>query len=106
MIGCLDVWKAEHQPFLRPSHLHPPIHSSTHPVLHPSSLPSIHPPIQSSIHPPIQSSHLPIDRLLALQAKVERNPQAITRLKTIGSLVAAGIAFLAAMLNDWLFGSK
>jgi hypothetical protein len=47
-----------------------------------------------------------IDRLLALQEKVERNSQAIARLKTVWSLVAAGIAFLAAMLKDWLFGSK
>jgi hypothetical protein len=47
-----------------------------------------------------------IDRLLALQEKVERNAQAITRLKTIWSFVAAGIAFLAAVLKDWLFGDK
>jgi len=46
-----------------------------------------------------------IDRLLALQEKVERNSQAIARLKTIWSFVAAGIAFLAATLKDWLFGS-
>jgi len=40
-----------------------------------------------------------IDRLLALQEKVERNSQAIARLKTIWSLVVAA-------LRDWLFGQK
>ena len=44
--------------------------------------------------------------LLALQEKVERNSQAIARLKTIWPFVAAGIAFLAAALKDWLFGGK
>jgi len=47
-----------------------------------------------------------IDRLLALRQKVDEHSQAITRLKTIWSLVAAGVAFLAAMLKDWLFGQK
>jgi len=44
-----------------------------------------------------------IDRLLALQEKVERNSQAITRLKTIWSIVAASIALVVAVLKDWLF---
>ena len=47
-----------------------------------------------------------IDLLLALQEKVDRNSQAIVRLKTVWSFVAAGIAFLAAALKDWLFGYK
>jgi len=47
-----------------------------------------------------------IDRLLVLQEKVERNSQAITRLKTIWSFVAAGIALVVAALKDWLFGSR
>ena len=47
-----------------------------------------------------------IDRLLALQAKVERNSQAIARLKTIWSLIAAGIALVVAVLKDWLFGQR
>ena len=58
--------------------------------------------MRASLH----AIHEKIDRLLALQAKVDEHSQAITRLKTIWSLVAAGIAFLAAMLKDWLFGSK
>ena len=45
-------------------------------------------------------------RLLALQDKVERNPQAIARLKTIWSFVAAGIALVVGALRDWLFGHK
>jgi len=51
----------------------------------------------------LQAINEKIDRLLALRAKVDENSQAITRLKTIWSLVAAGIAFLAATLRDWLF---
>ena len=62
--------------------------------------------LPSSTHPFIHPSSLHIDRLLALQAKVDEHSQAITRLKTIWSLVAAAIAFLAAMLKDCLFGSK
>jgi len=50
--------------------------------------------------PCIHPSTLHIDRLLALQEKV------VARLKTIWSLAAAGIALLAAMLKDWLLGSK
>jgi len=51
----------------------------------------------------LQAIHEKIDRLLALQAKVDEHSQAITRLKTIWSLVAAGVAFLVASLRDWLF---
>ena len=47
-----------------------------------------------------------IGRLLALREKVERTSQAIARLKTIWSFVPAGIAFVATMLKDWLFGQK
>ena len=54
----------------------------------------------------LQAINDKIDRLLALQEKVERNSQAITRLKTIWSFVAAGIALAATALRDWLFGQK
>ena len=47
-----------------------------------------------------------IDRLLALQERVERNPQAIARLKTTWPFVAARIAFLVAALKDEVFGSR
>ena len=55
-----------------------------------------------------------IRRLLALQEKVERNSQAVARLKTVWSfaaacivlVVAAGIALLATVLKDWPFGQK
>ena len=47
-----------------------------------------------------------IDRLLALQEKVERNSQAIVRLKTVWSFVAARIALVAAARMDWLFTRK
>jgi len=62
--------------------------------------------LHPSIHPLIHPSSLHIDRLLALQEKVERNAQAIARLKTIWSFVAAGIALVVAALKDWLFGHK
>jgi len=55
---------------------------------------------------PPQAINNKSDRLLALQDNAERNPQAIARLKTICSLVAAGVAFLAAALKDWLFGGR
>ena len=54
----------------------------------------------------LQAINGKIDRLLALQEKVERNSQAIARLKTIWPLVAAGIAPVVAALKDWLFGQK
>ena len=54
----------------------------------------------------LQALNDKIDRLLALQEKVERNSQAITRLKTIWSFVAAGIALVVAVLKDWLFGQR
>ena len=54
----------------------------------------------------LQAINDKIDRLLALQEKVERNSQAIARLKTIWSLVAAGIALAVAALRDWLFTRK
>ena len=54
----------------------------------------------------LQAINDKIDRLLAPQEKVERNSQAITRLKTIWSFVAAGIALVVAALRDWLLGSK
>jgi len=54
----------------------------------------------------LQGLNEKIDRLLALQEKVDRNSQAITRLKTIWSFVAAGIALVVAALRDWLFGQR
>ena len=37
---------------------------------------------------------------------VERNCQAIARLKTVWSLVAAGVALLVAALREWLLDQK
>ena len=54
----------------------------------------------------LQAINDKIDRLLALQEKVERNSQAIARLKTTWSIVAAGIALVVTALKDWLFGHK
>ena len=54
----------------------------------------------------LQAINDKIDRLLALQDKVERNSQAIVGLKTVWSLVGAGIALAVTALKDWLFGQK
>jgi len=54
----------------------------------------------------LQAINEKIDRFLALQEKVERNAQAIVRLKTIWSFVVAGIALVAAAMKDWLFGQR
>ena len=54
----------------------------------------------------LQALNDKIDRLLALQEEVERNSQAIARLKTIRSFVAAGVALVAGVLKDCLLGEK
>jgi hypothetical protein len=54
----------------------------------------------------LQAINDKIDRLLALQQKVEDHSQAIARLKTVCSLVAAGIALAASVLKDWIFRHK
>ena len=61
---------------------------------------------QAQIRASLQAINDKIGRLLVLQEKVERNSQAIARLKTIWPLVAAGIAPVVAALKDWLFGQK
>lgn len=63
-------------------------------------------PLSRRLPSPPQAINDTSSNLLALQDNVERNPQAIARLKTIFSLVAAGIAFLAATLKNRLFGSR
>jgi len=41
-----------------------------------------------------------------LRCEMRASLQAIARLKTIWSLVAAGIALVVAVLKDWLFGQR
>ncbi len=48
----------------------------------------------------LQSLNERIDRLLVLEKKVEKNTLDINRLKTIWTLIAAGIAFLASFARD------
>ena len=62
--------------------------------------------LRGELRASLQAINEKIDRLLVVQEKVERNSQAITRLKTIWSFVAAGIALIVAALKDWLFGTK
>jgi len=54
----------------------------------------------------LQSVHDKLDRLLILEKKVDEHSTAITRLKTVWSVLAAAIAFGAAFLKDWLFHTK
>ena len=50
--------------------------------------------------------HEKLDRLVALDRKVEEHSVAITRLKTLWSCLVAGIALGVSVLKDWLLGSK
>ena len=70
-----------------------------------SSLPALHPHARP-LAPRREALNDKTDRLLALQGKVDEHSQVITRLKTIWSFVAAGIALVVAALKDWLFGQK
>jgi hypothetical protein len=47
-----------------------------------------------------------IDRVLLLEQKVEDQERQITRIKTLWSVLAAGIALAVVTLKDWLFGQK
>jgi len=47
-----------------------------------------------------------LDEALALQVKVEENSKAIVRIKTIGSLIAGGIAIAVSFLKDFIIGKK
>ena len=46
------------------------------------------------------------DPKIGFLGNVERNSQAIARLKTIWSFVAGGVALAIAVLKEWLFGQK
>ena len=61
---------------------------------------------QAGMRASLQALNDKIDRPLALQAEVDEHSQGITRVKTIWSLVAAGIALVVATLKDWLLGQK
>jgi len=62
--------------------------------------------LRGELRASLQAIKEKIDRLFVLQEKVEHSSQAITRLKTIWSFVAAGVALVAAALEDWLFGQR
>ena len=52
------------------------------------------------------SVHEKLDRVLALEQKVQEHSTSITRLKTWWSVLAAGIALLASFIKDWALGQK
>jgi len=47
-----------------------------------------------------------IDRLLVLEKQVQEHDRQLIRIKTLWSVLAAGIALAVATLKDWIFGSK
>jgi type VI protein secretion system component VasF len=47
-----------------------------------------------------------IDRLLVLERQVQEHDRQLTRIKTLWSVLAAGIALAVATLREWIFGSK
>ncbi len=47
-----------------------------------------------------------IDRVLLLERKVHEQERQITRIKTLWSVLAAGIALAVVTLKDWFFGQK
>ena len=47
-----------------------------------------------------------IDRVLCLERRVQDQERQITRIKTLWSVLAAGIALAVVTLKDWLFGQK
>ena len=47
-----------------------------------------------------------IDRVLCLERKVQDQERQITRIKTLWSVLAAGIALAVVTLKDWLFDQK
>ena len=54
----------------------------------------------------MEAVHEKLDRLLALEKKVDEHSTAITRLKTWWSVLAAGIALAATFVKDWILGSR
>jgi len=51
----------------------------------------------------LQSLNERIDRLLALEKKVEKTTLDISRLKTIWTLIAGAVAFAASFAREYLF---
>ncbi len=47
-----------------------------------------------------------IDRLLVIEQQVQEHDRQLTRIKTLWSILAAGIALAVATLKDWIFGTK
>ncbi len=59
--------------------------------------------LKGELRSSLKSLNERIDRLLALEQKVEKNSQEITRLKTIWTLIAGFIAFAASFAKDYFF---
>jgi len=59
--------------------------------------------LKGELRASLQAIHEKVDRLVVLQDKVERNSVAIGRLKTVASLLAAGVALAVSFLKSWLF---
>lgn len=62
--------------------------------------------LRAELRTSLDAMNAKIDRLLALEKQVQEHSQAIVRIKTLWSVLAAGIALAAATLKDWVFGHK
>lgn len=62
--------------------------------------------LRAELRTSLDAMNAKIDRLLVLERQVQEHSQAIVRIKTLWSVLAAGIALTAATLKDWIFGHK
>jgi cephalosporin hydroxylase len=62
--------------------------------------------LKGELRASLQAINEKIDRLLVLQDKVERHSVAIGRLKTMTSLLSAGVALVVSVAKDWVLGKK
>ena len=62
--------------------------------------------LRAELRTSLDAMNAKIDRLLVLEKQVQEPSQAIVRIKTLWSVLAAGIALTAATLKDWIFGHK
>lgn len=62
--------------------------------------------LRAELRTSLDAMNAKIDRLLVLEKQVQEHSQSIVRIKTLWSVLAAGIALAVATLKDWIFGHK
>ncbi len=58
--------------------------------------------LRAELRTSLEAVNAKIDRLLVVEKQVQEHSQAIARIKTLWSVLAAGIALAAATLKDWI----